>query len=213
MKLIYTISLSLLMSTALLAQHADSDPAATKVLKELAAKYTNNIIAEYTLTMEMPGEEQISFEGDLKMSGAQYLMNMGDRKVYSDGKAQWLYLSDQNEVQIYDAPDPDDIDNLSSPVSLFNFYKSDQFIYGLILDEANKQHIEFKPIDRTSDVAKIRLELASGSIKHIKVFNKGGDRYTLKIQSEDLNQDLSLLNFSFNEAQYPGVIVEDLRID
>jgi len=213
MKLIYILSLSLLISSSLLAQHADSDPAATQVLKELDTKYSDNIIAEYALIMEMPGEDQISYKGDLKMSGQKYLMNMGDRKVFSDGDAQWLYLSDNNEVQIYDAPDPDDIDNLSSPVSLFNFYKSDQFIYGLVMDEAGKQHIEFKPIDRTSDIAKIRLELASGSIKHIKVFNKGGDRYTLNILSEDLNQDLSLLNFSFNEAQYPGVIVEDLRID
>ena len=213
MKFIYILILSILMSAGLFAQHAESDPAATEILKALAATYENDIIAEYELVMEMPGEEQISYAGDLKMSDEKYLMNMGDRKVFSDGKAQWLYLPNDNEVQIYDAPDRNDIDNLSSPISLFSFYKSDQFIYGLVRSESNIQHIEFKPIDRTSDIAKIRLELSNGAIENIKVFNKGGDRYSLKILSQDLSQDLSLLNFSFNQSQFPGVIVEDLRID
>ena len=47
----------------------------------------------------------------------------------------------------------------------------------------------------------------------MKVFSKDGSKFTLKIESMATNKIYPAEMFVFDKTKYPGVHVEDLRID
>ena len=50
-------------------------------------------------------------------------------------------------------------------------------------------------------------------VAQMKVFSKDGSRYTLKIIDIRANMNYTSDVFAFDESKYPGIHVEDLRID
>ncbi|HNL39918.1 MAG TPA: outer-membrane lipoprotein carrier protein LolA, partial [Saprospiraceae bacterium] len=74
-------------------------------------------------------------------------------------------------------------------------------------------HIEFKPVSRNSEYAKIRVSVDEKAltIESIKAFAKDGSRYTFKVTRLTPNKVFPANHFTFDAKKYPGVHVEDLR--
>jgi outer membrane lipoprotein-sorting protein len=74
--------------------------------------------------------------------------------------------------------------------------------------------IEFKPVDKKSEYAKIRVSInkKTNLIDSIKAFSKDGSRYTFSITRHKPQASFGAGYFKFDAAKYPRVKVEDLRM-
>lgn len=199
-----------------------SDPAAKAILEKLRKKYEGykTVEADFKLTIEIPEEDAEIQTGNLAQEGEKYRLKLDNQAIYSDGQTLWLYLKSNNEVQINNVDDFEEEDeDFLSPKDLLRIYEKEDFIYGLTNEGyengAAIQQIEFKPIDKDSEYAKMRLTIdkRKNQIMRIKAFAVDGARYTMDVTKFKPNLTYKNADFIFNPKDFPGVHVEDLRID
>lgn len=198
----------------------DSDPEATAILKKLRQKFDafNSLEADFTLEIQLPEQPKEVQKGTLVRQGDKYKLDLSSQSVISDGKALWLILHNNKEVQINNVPDPDEVEgSLLTPEALFNFYENGKYVYQFVNEfvENGKlvQHIEFKPLDQYSDYSKLRLvvDKRKNEIVSVTAFAKDGSRYIFSIGEFRPNKTYASNFFVFDKSKYPDYYVEDLR--
>lgn len=224
-KLLFLIFL--FTGTSLFAQEnrfqsaTDSDPEAVKVLNSLKKQYDQytSVEADFVLTIEMPEEDPVIQKGNVKRQGDQYHISMPSQQIISDGKNLWFHQIDNKSVQ-WQTVDPDDTsDELLSPQNFMQFYENGKFVAAPVTvaneDGQPVRWIELKPVDEDSEYFKFRVSIAlkKDAIRQVKAFGKDGSRYTFAINALTPNKDFKASIFTFNAADFPGVTVEDLRVD
>ncbi len=195
------------------------DPKAKAVLDELRAKYEgySSLKLGFDLTLAFPEQPEEVQQGKLLRKGDSYRLEMPQQAVLSDGESLWIILHNNKEVQINDVPETPE-ESILSPQALFSFYESGQWAYALVNEVADKQgrviqQIEFKPLDRTAEYSKVRLEIDKNKRQPVRMlaFGKDGSRYTLDITAIQPNASIPAGSFTFSESDYPDYYVEDLR--
>ena len=223
----YWIFLLLLLGTTGFAQDAlptfqeSSDPKAKAILSQVKDTYESyqSLQANFTLLIELAEMDTERQSGTMKMKGEQYHLSMNGQEIISDGQTLWFYLPNSNEVQINTVEEDADDGEILSPTALLKIYDRDDYIYHLVNEGVengkNIQQVEFKPVDRDSEYSKLRatFDKKTHQLIRIKAFAKDGSRYTLLIDKLVPNPTFAAQEFSFNAKDYPGVYVEDLRID
>jgi len=219
----YFFVLITLFSTQFLAAQTTAapeknDPEAKKVLDKIRKKYDayKTLEATFSLAIEVPGEAKEIQKGTVTQEGKKFRLDMADQIVVSDGVATWAYQKKSNEVQVNDA-DPNDANSFLTPKDLLSRYQKGDFLYA-ITDKTTEgvkvlTQIEFKPKDKTSEYSKlpIAIDEKAGTMQSIKAFAKDGSRYTFSITRFTPNKALAAGQFKFDQTQYKGVRVEDLR--
>lgn len=198
-----------------------NDPKAKIILDEIKEKYESykSLDVDFTLTIQFPEEDPEIQKGQISQQGDKYKLDLGNQSITSDGKSMWFHLKNRNEVQINDVDLEAEDDEMLSPQNLLRIYENNDFLYALvgedIEDGKRVQKIEFKPLDDDSEYFKMRLTIdkKSGEINRIKTFSKDGSRYVLQIDKMVPNKDFPSDYFSFDESKFPGMHVEDLRMD
>lgn len=195
-----------------------SDPKAEVILKKLKSKYSSaaSLQAKFALEIELEGDKEIQ-KGSISQMKKMYKVEMNGQNIISNGKTMWFHLKQNNEVQISN-PNADEADGFLTPASLLSIYENKDFIYALIGEKQESgrtvQQIEFKPKNRDSEYAKVRLTIdkSKTEVMRIKAFSKDGSRYTLKLDQLKRNVNLKPSDFEFDPSKYPGIHIEDLRI-
>ena len=206
-------------SQAMLSSN-DSDPAATRLLDKLKVEYDSysSMEVDFDLLMEFPGQPAENQKGKVIQQGEMYFLELDERAIYANGEYVWMHIKKNNEVQINDA-DMGEEANMLSPKDMLKLYESGEFVYAIVaeplLDGKKVTQIEFKPLDRDSEFSKMALYIdkATKKMAQMKVFSKDGSKYTLKINDITPNKKYDLAVFGFDESKFPGIYVEDLRID
>lgn len=199
--------------------HAQNDPKAKAALDRMRKKYEayQSLEGEFNLTIEIPEQPKEVQKGKLSQKGDKYRVELAGQTIMSDGKAVWIILAKNKEVQISDLPDPSDDDQFLSPQSLLRIYDKKNLTFALVNEYAEGtkiiQQIEFKPTDRMSDYAKMRLSLdkKTGDFIEMKVFAKDGSRYSLKLTKVTPNKAFADSAFVFTKDQCAGCYIEDMR--
>ncbi|MCB0648292.1 MAG: outer membrane lipoprotein carrier protein LolA [Saprospiraceae bacterium] len=197
-----------------------NDPEATKMLEKIKKEYQKHKTIEtvFDVVTEYPGSKAMTQSGKLIQQGKKYAMVMSDQEVYCDGKNVWYYLKDDKEVQVNNFDDKSS-EEVMSPEQLLRFYENGNYLYAITGEEKigtkNLTNIEFKPKSRMSQYSKVRIGVdnSNGMPNYIKVFSKNGAKMTLVIKSTSYDKLYKPDAFVFNEKKYPGIHVEDLRID
>lgn len=195
-----------------------NDPEAKKVLDKIRKKYDayKTLEATFSLAIEVPGQAKEIQKGTVTQEGKKFRLDMPDQIVVSDGVTTWAYQKKSNEVQVNDA-DPNDANSFLTPKDLLSRYQKGDFLYAITdkTTEGGKvlTQIEFKPKDKTSEYSKLRIAIdeKAGTMQSIKAFAKDGSRYTFSITRFTPNKALAAGQFKFDQTQYKGVRVEDLR--
>jgi outer membrane lipoprotein-sorting protein len=196
-----------------------SDPEAKATLEKMRKKYQafQTMEADFALTLEIPQQAKEIQKGKIWQKGLKYKLDFNDQTVLSDGKAVWMIMSKNKEVQINNMPDPGEDEGILSPQALFRIYERKDFIYGITNEYAANgkilQEIEFKPTDKFSEYSKLRLTVdkKTAEFVELKGFSKDGSRYTLVMSKLVPNKPIEDAVFVFNKASFPGFHVEDLR--
>ena len=211
-----TVSLSAQKNT--LTSAMDSDPAAKVILDKLKQKYDGlaGMDVKFKLSILIPEQMEEVQEGRLSQSGDRYRAEIQSQTIVSDGKTLWIYLANNNEVQINDA-DMEDESGMLSPKDLLRIYEKGDYVYALVNQFAKDgkliEQIEFKPIDPDSEYAKLRLSVdkKKNAVDTIEAFGKDGSRFVLTFLGIKENPQFQPGFFTFNPKDYPGVYVEDFR--
>ncbi len=198
----------------------DVDPEAKALLSQIRSKYDayNTMEVDFSMSIQFadqPVEEQ---KGTLVRQGDKYFMSLGDIDVLCNGEAIWFILKNNREVQINPMPDPSEQGSMIlSPDAMFNFYDNGSFVYALTNESMENgvrvQQIEFKPLDKNAEYAKLRLNINKSTKDIVSVFalGKDGSRYTLQVSKFSPNKTLAANAFVFDPANYQGFHIEDLR--
>jgi len=198
---------------------ADIDPEAKAILDGVRKKYEAyaSIQTSFELKIAFPEQPVEVQTGTLARNGEQYRVIFGNQEIFSDGNTLYMVLHNNKSVQINTLPDPDEDMDFLSPESIFNFYDKGQYIYTLIdtRSEGGKalHFIEFKPTDRNSEYAKLRMVVERDSKKIVRIlaFAKDGSRYTFSLKNLQTNKQFPSNYFSFSKTKYPDYYLEDLR--
>lgn len=197
------------------------DTKAKGILDELSAKtktYTS-IKAEFSSVVENKDKKATeNVTGSLQTKGNKYKLEFKGQTIISDGKTQWTYIKESNEVQINNAPDPNSTDNIN-PLNIFTIYeKGFKFKYDKedVVNGAAVHIINLYPLDpgkKNYHTVKLTIDKAKKQIIGVKIMMKNGGTNTITLKSFTPNAEMPEADFSFNKANYKGVEVIDLRED
>jgi outer membrane lipoprotein-sorting protein len=199
----------------------DSDPKAKKVLDILKKEYLSYQSMEITfeLDIEMPGRAKEKQKGSYIQKGKKFFASTKDQDIYCDGKTVWLHLKNNKEVQINDFDGTASNDLMMSPSEMIKLYETGKYIYAITGNEKENgvdvTLIEFKPVNKNSEYAKIRMSVISktNKLSSMKVFGKDGSRFSMSIKNILANRNFPDKTFVFDKSKYPNIRIEDLRID
>jgi len=195
-----------------------NDPDAKKVLDALSAKLKSfhAVQSGFSLKVEdSKGKLQGSKNGTIFIKGTRYHISLvGGQDIYSDGKDVWTYDKSSNEVTITKS---DPTTQTITPDKIFTDFYDKDFLYKLngesTLAGRTVQEVELTPIDKTKSFFKaiLYIDKAQHTLVSVKVFDKGGNRYTLSTNKVNGNAALTDAELAYNKAKYPGAEEVDLR--
>ena len=199
---------------------ADSDPAAKQLLEVIRKKYDGyrTLTADFRLELAFPGQPVETQQGSMSRQGDLVRFTLGNQEGIINDEAAYFILHSSKEVQINDLPEPGETTGMLTPQTLFSFYEGDQYVLALQgtehVDGSTLQVVEMKPLDRdASDFTKLRLLVnqQGQEIVSVKAFSRDGSTYTFYLDSTQGNASLAADAFTFQQADFPGYHVEDLR--
>ena len=216
MKRFFTLLLAASAAFVASAQ-TKNDPDAKKTLDAVSAKFRTykSPQATFTYTVENAQGKALSTQkGTVTMKGSKYRVTIPGMEIFSDGKTNWNYDKNANEVTVKDV---DAASGELTPQKLFtNFYDRD-FLYKLNGEKkvAGKtvQEIELTPTNKNRPFHKVYLlvDKATKTLYSARILEKNGNRYSYTITSFKPTVAVTDAQFVFNKAKYPGVEVVDLR--
>ncbi|MEQ1744334.1 MAG: outer membrane lipoprotein carrier protein LolA [Saprospiraceae bacterium] len=207
------------LSAQVIAPPEKPDPEAKKVLDRIRKKYESHKTLElaFSIAIEVPGQPKDVQKGTVAQAGDKFRLDMDQQIIASDGKTTWVYLKSNKEIQVTDT-DPSGENGFLTPRDLLRRYQKGDFLYAIVdkVSEKNRvlTHIEFKPTDKKSEYAKLRVSVdeKTQSIESIRAFAKDGSRYAFEITRLSTGKSFPSGHFQLNAKDFPGIHVEDLRM-
>ena len=192
-KVLFTTTIILIV----LFTQAQQDPKAKSILDEVSTKTKafKTISADFTFSMEnkvMSINE--TNDGSIKLKGQKYLVDLPGAgiKVYSDGKTNWSYMKQGNQVTISTIEDSGS--ELMDPSSLFSIYEkgfTSKFIAEKTVTGKVVYQIDLFPDKKEFDVSKITLEINKSTmmIQSAQLHGTDGNLYGLVVKKIETDKD------------------------
>lgn len=213
MKKLFVAAIALLFTLPAFTQ---TDTKAKSILDAVALKTksftTIEIEFSYTMENKKSNIKEVK-KGIACMKGAKYWMNFAGQNIMSDGKTQWTYLKDANEVQINTVSPTDESLNPSKLLTGYDKSFTPKFIKEEVRNGKTIQIIDLTPLKGRS-YYKIRVEIdkVAKQISRSIVYDKNGTSiYTYTVLKFTPNKAIPDTRFTFRAADHPGVDVIDLR--
>ena len=145
------------------------------------------------------------------MKGTKYRLSLPGQEVFCDGSNVWTLDKSSNEVTITKL-DPSNNSTITPQKLFTNFYDKD-FLYKLNGETKGVQEIELTPIDKSKPFFKVLVYVnkSSKTITSTTVFENTRNKYTYAVNGMKTSAAVPDATFQFNDKNYPGVHVEDLR--
>ncbi|MDD4970176.1 MAG: outer membrane lipoprotein carrier protein LolA [Paludibacter sp.] len=210
-KIFFAITILLFSLTGVYAQNnAQAEKAITDLLAE--AK-TSAIKTNFKLAISDKKDPQpIVSTGTFTLKGNKFVLEMDAMKAWFDGKTQWAYVSQNNEVSITE-PTVKELSE-TNPMAILSGFKSKCLIrFSSKVKSTQNYCIEMIPKTKNNDITKIDVQInkTNGALYSIKLYNKNGGNTLLTLSNFQKGVNVSDNTFVFNSAKYKGATVNDLR--
>ncbi len=215
-KRFYILFISLIAASTISAQYTQDAEAKTILDKSAQAiQKSGGSKAEFILIVNNTQTSQKqAINGTLYLKGDKFKLLVAETETYYDGKIQWVYMSDSDEVTI-SAPTADELREIN-PTAILSSYKQ-----GYKLKKEEDKTVEGKqvhivniyPDDRNKPYYRIEIIVEKGTydIVSINTFGRNGTDTYIKVKKYEKGLTLADLNFVFDAKKYPGVEIIDLR--
>ena len=143
--------------------------------------------------------------GDLTIKGNKFRMTLGANETKFDGRTQWVFVSEYNEVSITE-PTKEELREIN-PLAMIEYYVAKDKI-----SQSDDGAINFYPTNpKESEYFRIELRLNKSNLPtRLVIHQKNGDKITLVFDSLNKTK-VSDDCFVFDVVKYPNVEVNDLR--
>jgi outer membrane lipoprotein-sorting protein len=219
------LSIIIIFLATTLVGYGQKEPKAKSILDKVSSKTKSykTIKSDFSYNMEnLQDGVNETFEGTVFVKGDKFKLLLMGTETYSNGKNRWVYMPDEDEVNLYDVEKKDrkknnnNDDVLRNPSDLFNIYNKG-FKYKYISEVAENGRklylIELVPRNKKKSFFKIKVKVdkAKYQLYSIKYFSKDGNRYTIKIKNFKPNVKMNDAMFTFNTKENPDVELIDMR--
>ena len=188
---------------ALLTSNAQDNRIAEKILDKVFVFLSN----PEGVRIDFTGSEN----GYLIMKGEKFYLNNQSIQSWYDGKTQWSYLTDNEEVNI-SSPTKEEIQAIS-PYHLLKRYKSD-YIYIYIGQSKRKGKLvhEINLTSKSDIINDIKL-IISDDNKPVAILFYRNNKLMSEVNITSLQTDSKIddKQFRFDKTKYPQVEIIDLR--
>lgn len=173
------------------------------------------VTANFTLDIkDTKAKTTYSYDGKAYMKGNKFKIEIPDAITWFDGKTQWVYVKDTEEVNISN-PSGEELQGIS-PSALFNIYKTGFNLVYKGEKRANAKNVlevELTPIKKGRDITKIivQIDKANNIFSTITAVDKSGLENILSIKKYQTGIELADTTFSFDKKNYPRAEIVDLR--
>lgn len=203
-RILATIGLALALSTTLSAQSRTAAGVMDNAARKIGAM--KSVTAEYELTVD--GNRAT---GTLAMSGDRFHLSSDDIMAWYDGKTQWSYSADTNEVSIIE-PTPEELVAINPFVIISSFRKA--YTPSLLKSAKGTDKVRLVPRDRRDDRIKevlLTLDSSTSLPKDISITLDTGSVLDIKVKSIKTGTNYPHSTFVFNKKQLPKAEIVDLR--
>lgn len=182
-------------------QILDELSAKTRTYSSIEAKFTNT----FSNTMTDLNESQ---KGTLYLKNDSYRLEMEGQTIICDGETNWIFLEEEEEVNITEI---DDEENELNPSKIFTIYEKG-YKYKFVKEDSENYHIDLFPKE-SGPFLKVELFInkTKMQISSFNMIDKQGSHYKYDIDSFITNKEMSNDFFVFKTADYPNIDVIDLR--
>jgi outer membrane lipoprotein carrier protein len=191
----------------------DDVAAKTKTYATIKAEFTNIAEKKVSNTESKITDTQT---GTLQVKGEKFKLEIKGQIIFCDNKTQWTYIKESNEVQLNNAPDPKETDNIT-PINIFTIYeKGYKYKYDKegIVNGKKVDIVDLFPFvadKKPYHTIKLTIDKIKKEIISLKILNKNGTSNTITVNDFVTNSEMADAIFTFNKADYKGVEVVDLR--
>lgn len=201
----YILSAAVIL-TAVLSVRANSSDKATAIMERCAAALARPAACRISFTV---ADGEGSPQGTLTFSGNRFMMETPSLTIWFDGKTQWTYLREQNEVNIT-TPTTAEIAE-SNPFELIRSFGSN-FRCKMMKSAPAADIIELSARSKDSAVRSVVLTVkkSDGMPSEMEIFFSNGSKTVISIKSVTAVKVQDSL-FSFSKKNCPGAEIVDLR--
>lgn len=158
-------------------------------------------------------QEVGSTQGIIYISGKKFKIQTTELTSWFDGSTLWNLLAGSDEVNI-STPTSTELQRLN-PYSFVNLYKSGYNLSLSEVDYAGKSchSVTLKAQSKSAEVQTLLLTIDKSSKfpLSIRLKDNKGDWFRVRVSNVYTNKYFKESTFQFNEKDYPGIEVIDLR--
>jgi len=203
--------LLLINSIAVISAQKPSD--AQKIIED----YLNSVRASAVQTsfelkvIPKNGVNSQAVSGNLIMKANQFYLTMDDVKVWYNGTTQWALFEQNKEVTITE-PTAGELAE-TNPMAVLAGFTAKSKVNFSRQKNAGNHIIELTPLKANDQFVKVTVQFvkSSNQLHSIYVLNRDGSRNELTLKNYRSNVAVTAATFRFDEAKFPGVVMNDLR--
>jgi outer membrane lipoprotein-sorting protein len=151
------------------------------------------------------------FSGKLLLKGNQFYLEMEDMLVWFNGKTQWVYLKQSNEVSITE-PSEEEIAEVN-PVAVLTAFKAKSNLRKANSSNPQNVKIEMTPRKKGESFSKVEAEFvkSGGNLSLIRIHYTNGSKHEIQLNNYRLQSQIPAGSFVFDKSRFKNVIINDLR--
>jgi len=156
--------------------------------------------------------QSMNSSGVFTLKGNKFVLEMDAMKAWYDGKTQWAFVPQSNEVSITE-PTVKELSE-TNPMAILSGFKSKCLIRFSTKVKSNQNFcIEMIPKTKNNEIIKIDVQInkVSGNLVSIKLANKKGGTTLLTLSNFQKGIHVADNVFVFNASRFKGVAINDLR--
>lgn len=179
-----------------------------------AFRQAGGIQADFTVHTYAKGVLQGSSVGTIRLKGEKFLLDADGVKTWFDGRTQWSYLTNSDEVNVSE-PTPEELQSIN-PYALLSIYKQGYHmklgktdVYG----GKSAYEVILTASDRKKDLQCVIIYVTKDTFQPlcISMTQKGGNSVAIRITSYKAGELYNDHLFTFDKKAYPTAEVIDLR--
>lgn len=208
-KISFIITISILLISNIL-----NGQTATKIIDNFISQAkTNAMRSDFTLTItEKKSKSEQTMSGNFTMKANKFIMNMSDMLVYFDGKTQWAYSIENEEITITN-PTAEELAQTNPMAVLYGYRATYDIKFAVNSTNSANYVIEMTPKTKISDMDKVTVifDKKSGNLLSITQIEKNGSTLALSFTNYQNKIKIADSAFNFDIKKYKNVTINDLR--
>ncbi|MEM6262996.1 MAG: outer membrane lipoprotein carrier protein LolA [Bacteroidota bacterium] len=210
-----SLSIFALFAVAFTTQDSKAD----KILKESKSTFDklSDFSADFTYglgSQDPTNNSRISVQktGGLKYSKGKYAIVMEDQEIYCDGTTMWIYLPEDEEVNVMEC-DPEEGIDIESIFKLYQGSSKSRYDGVEKLNGHDCHRIFLSTLDKELEFNQVMvwINTKTSLLEKAVTINRRQTKTTYIFSNIETNQGLGQKAFSFDIASHPDVAVYDER--